>query len=338
MSKRPVIGLMYIIQGLQAHGEDVAPVVRKFGLDLDSMDPAAQIDRALELRVFMALAEQIKDPMAGIKAGAHFGLAGYGPFTMLLMTCDDAYHALQTGVRYQGCTFLSAGLRFEPGPELSALVLKPIALPEQAFRFRVDGEISGTYKLMRDLQAGLGVDLRPERMEFPYPEPAEKAAYEEYFRCPVTFAAKEARLYIKNEHLRLRFPTADPTAHRVYKGQCDQLLLQREEATMDGLSEKVVQHLGLFTGDFPSATDVADALGMSERSLRRQLASEGTRFRALADRVREDKACAFLLESSLSVEVIAQRMGYGEPASFIRAFQRWTGTTPAAYRRAARAG
>ncbi|PWG71151.1 AraC family transcriptional regulator, partial [Enterococcus hirae] len=76
-----------------------------------------------------------------------------------------------------------------------------------------------------------------------------------------------------------------------YQGQCDQLLLQREESTADGLADKVVQHLGLFSGDFPSATDVADALGMSERSLRRQLSAEGSSFRALADQVRESKAC-----------------------------------------------
>ena len=337
MGKRPVIGLMYIIQGLKASGEDVSAVVDKYSLDLETMDPGAHIDRALELTILIELAQNLSDPAAGLKAGTHFGLAGYGPFTMLLMTCENAYQAFQAGVRYQGCTFLSGTLRLEPHSDQTALALRPIVLPEPAFRFRVDGEVSGTVKLIRDMQVGLGVNLAPQCVHMPYPEPAEKAVYESFFNCPVVFGEAEARIFVKNEHLQLRFPTADATAHRLYRNQCDQLLLQREQGSPADVAGKVAQHLGLFSGDFPSAIDAAEALGLSERSLRRQLASEGTSFRALADQVREEKACALLVGSNLSVELIAQRMGYGEPASFIRAFQRWTGTTPAAYRRSARA-
>ena len=98
--------------------------------------------------------------------------------------------------------------------QTSALVLSPVQLPARAYRFRVDGELSGTYKLLRDMQATLGVDIHPERIEIPYPEPPEARAYETHFRCPVTFGAgSDVRALIRNDHLHLRFPTADAAAH-----------------------------------------------------------------------------------------------------------------------------
>ena len=339
MSKRPVIGLIYTLRGLQAIGENIQPVLDRFGLDLDTMDPAANIDRALELQVLAALAGHLEDPLAGLKAGDYFGLAGYGPFVMLLMSCANAYEAFQTGIRYQDLTFLTGRIRMEPGEHSSALVLTPLPLPDKVSRFRIDGEMSGTLKLVRDLQAGLGVNLTPEALEFPYPEPPEKAAYEKYFRCPVRFdAGSEARAWIRNDYLQLKFPTADPVAHRLYRDQCDQLLVARLADDAGGVADKVSAHLKLFSGDYPGIASVASALGVAERTLRRQLAEEGTSFRQLLDAVRFDKARDLLQHSALSVEQLARQLGYGEPASFIRAFQRWCGTSPAAYRRKVRQG
>ena len=64
---------------------------------------------------------------------------------------------------------------------------------ETLVRFRVDGELSGTYKLVRDMQTTLGVNIHAERIELPYPAPAEAAFYEEYLRVPVSFGARETR-------------------------------------------------------------------------------------------------------------------------------------------------
>lgn len=339
MSKRPVIGLMYTLQGLRAIGEDIQPVLDQFGFDLESMDPGAQIDRALELQVLASLVDYLKDPLAGLKAGEYFGLAGYGPFVMLLLTCANAYEAFQMGIRYQDLTFLTGRLRMEPGEKTSALVFTPLPLPPKVARFRIDGEMSGTFKLIKDMQAQLGMNLSPERIEMPYPEPPEKAAYEKHFRCPVSFGnASEARAWIPNEYLQIKSPTADPVAHKLYRSQCDQLLVSRQAADTDSCADKVTTHLGLFAGDYPGIGSVAGALGMAERTLRRQLADEGTSFRKLLDQVRFDKASDLLRHTSMPVEQMARQLGYGEPASFIRAFQRWSGTSPAAFRRSSRQG
>lgn len=336
MSTRSILGMLYTLRGLRELGEDISPVLARYGIDLDKVDPTARIDRALELKIYVEIAEGLKNPLAGLKTGTFFGFAGYGPLTMLLMTCANAYEALQTGIRYQQLTYLFGHLGFEPGEQTSALVLTPVALPPKAYRFRVDGELSGTYKLVRDMQLALGVDMHALRIEIPYERPPEAEAYEAHFGCPVEFGQREeVRFWISNAALQMRFPTADPTAHAMYKSLCDQQLVAQRSDT-EQLSGKVLAHLDLFSQQFPSAAAVASAFDIAERTFRRRLSEEQTSFRELLDQVRYRKAQQLLRDGNFSIEAIALQLGYSESASFIHAFQRWDGNSPAAFRNASR--
>ena len=333
MSTRSVLGLIYMLQGLKHFGADPEPVLRKHGLSSEQLDPSTRIDRTRELRIYADLAETMDDPLIGLKLGGFYGLAGYGPLVMLLMTCATAYEALQTGVRYQKLTYLYGTLRLEPGEQRSALILDPMAMAHKVYRFRVDGEVSGTFKMVRDMQATMGMDLRPERVDLPYPKPPEAVAYEQHFGCPVRFGEREARFWLRNEHLQLKLPTADPNAHAMYRTMCDQQL-KSQEASSDTLADRVLTHLGLFSGEFPSAEAVAKSFGISERSLRRQLSEEdGRNYRELLAEARYAKARHLLRNTTLPIEEVAQQIGYAESAAFIHAFQRWAGQSPKAYRK-----
>lgn len=331
MSTRSILGLIYLVQGMQQLGEDPRPVLERHGLSLERLDPSTRIDRSREMRIHADLADSIADPLIGLKLGGFYGLAGYGPLVMLLMTCETAYDALQTGIRYQRLTYLFGTLGFEPGEHVSALVLSPMPMEPRAFRFRVDGEIAGTYKLVRDMQVTLGLDIHAERIDIPYPRPDDATSYERYFGCPVSFGHAQARFWIRNEHLRLRLPTADRNAHAMYRTMCDQQLVAQQQST-ETLSDRVLTHLGLFSGSYPSADDVAKSLDLSERTLRRQLSDEGSNFRDLLAQARYAKARHLLTHTTLPVEAIAQQLGYAESAAFIHAFQRWAGKSPAAWR------
>lgn len=332
MSTRSILGLVYTLQGLRAIGEDPGPVLQRHGLDPEKLDPAAEIDRGLELRIYGDLAESLRDPMAGLKAGTYFSMAGYGPLTMLLMTCENAWEAFGAGVKYQQLTYLYSELSLEPGEASTALVLTPVPLPEPAFRFRVDGEMSGTYQLALDLQKHLGIDVTPRCVEVPYPEPPEAAAYEAHYQCPVHFGAEVARFWMSNELLRIPFPSANRTAHEMYRAQCDQLLTRRHESEV-GIAEQVRRYLDMFRGEFPSAAEAGRVFGLPERSFRRRLSEEGTSFRALLEETRFRRARQYLVKTRDPVDLIAQQLGYAESAAFIHAFRRWAGMSPAAWRR-----
>ena len=79
--------------------------------------------------------------------------------------------------------------------------------------------------------------------------------------------------------------------------------------------------------------ETARALGLSTRTLKRRLAAEGTDFTPLLDEQRRHRALLLLRSADLSVEAVAEQVGYSDVANFTRAFRRWSGTTPTAYRR-----
>lgn len=78
---------------------------------------------------------------------------------------------------------------------------------------------------------------------------------------------------------------------------------------------------------------VAHALGTSSRTLQRRLREHHLTFRRAQAQVRMEAACALLRETGTPVQEIAALLGYRKPGAFARAFTRWTGQTPRAYRR-----
>jgi AraC-like DNA-binding protein len=88
----------------------------------------------------------------------------------------------------------------------------------------------------------------------------------------------------------------------------------------------------------PTLADVADALGMGERTLARRLAGEGAPFRRIVDELRRDLAKGYLADPELSLSQIAYLLGYSEQSAFTNAFRRWTGRPPRRFRVEGREG
>jgi AraC-like DNA-binding protein len=86
-------------------------------------------------------------------------------------------------------------------------------------------------------------------------------------------------------------------------------------------------------GSQAGAAPLARALGMSERTLRRRLQDHATSYQQLLDDVRSEQARTWIEQSDDTLEAIAGRLGFADTSSFFHAFKRWTGTTPAQFRR-----
>lgn len=82
-----------------------------------------------------------------------------------------------------------------------------------------------------------------------------------------------------------------------------------------------------------SIENVAEYLHMSDRTLKRQLAAEGTSFSTLVDEVRYRHATSLLSRTDYSLEQIADELGYSDVANFSRAFKRWSGRSPSNWRK-----
>lgn len=78
----------------------------------------------------------------------------------------------------------------------------------------------------------------------------------------------------------------------------------------------------------PTILAVATRLSVNVRTLQRRLAHVSSNFRTLLDECRRQQAERQLEHTDLSVSEVSRRLGYSDPAHFVRAFRRWTGQTP----------
>ncbi len=83
-----------------------------------------------------------------------------------------------------------------------------------------------------------------------------------------------------------------------------------------------------------SGDDLAQMLSLHRRTLSRRLRAQGTTFQKVLDEVRFEVACQLLEHTGAPIDQIATALCYADVSAFMHAFRRWSGTTPALWRKA----
>ncbi len=190
-----------------------------------------------------------------------------------------------------------------------------------------DGALAALTSFFREL---CGVDWAPSAVFFSRSTPDDLAPYREYFHAPLHFGSAVCALRFDRKWMAWPVAGADP----------QRLQLARKRALAIGnaaLLERVHRALRtLLLHGRSSGADVAQSLAMHQRTLQRRLRAEGSTFQHVLDQVRLAVAKDLLEDSTAAVNDISAALGYADDVSFIRAFRRWTGTTPGAWRESAR--
>lgn len=133
------------------------------------------------------------------------------------------------------------------------------------------------------------------------------------------------------EAWRLPLRRRDPALRHVLEDHANAILARLPAHA--GVAFEVQRALsGRVAGGDTRIGAVADRLAMSSRTLQRRLAAEGVSFQELLEGARREAAGRYIGESTLAIGEVAYLVGYSEPAAFHRAFRRWYGMTPAAFR------
>ncbi|NMX62762.1 AraC family transcriptional regulator [Pseudomonas sp. WS 5059] len=176
----------------------------------------------------------------------------------------------------------------------------------------------------------IGQRIRLEQATFSYPMPAHASEYDLLFPCPLVFSASSSSLLFHCRYLNLPLLQDERTLKLFLERSPADLLSRPDEG--DSLRSQLRRLLSRDRTPWPDLEAVAQHLHISPQTLRRHLRDEGTSFQALKDELRRDIAIFHLGRADLSLQEIAEQLGFSEPSAFHRAFKKWTGVTPGAYR------
>jgi AraC-like DNA-binding protein len=126
----------------------------------------------------------------------------------------------------------------------------------------------------------------------------------------------------------------DPYLGKLARGQLEARLPVDSARMQSELVDRVKERIAALLDHDASLTRVARELGLSARTLQRQLDTHRASFHELVEEARRVHALHAMRETQQSVVQLAARLGYADAASFRRAFRRWTGQSPAGYRAA----
>lgn len=315
------------------HGLPAARALRGTGISEAALsDPAAEITAAQEVRLVATLTAELPEHL-GLVAGPRYRLTTYGIWGFALLSSRTFRESHEVGMRFLDLTYALTRISAEERDGELLMLFDDLDLPEPVRRFVLLRDTSATVEIWRET---LGRAVVPRWVALRMPEPPDPAPYEAAFGVRPSFGAGRSVLAFDAGLLDEPLPHAAPLTAASCAAQCRDLLERRHARS--GISGRVRDVLLREPWRMPGQAEVAAALHLSERTLRRHLDDEGTSYRAVVDQTREHLAEELLLTAGLSVEQVAERIGYAEASSFVHAFRRWKGLSPGRWAQAARAG
>jgi AraC-like DNA-binding protein len=290
-------------------------------------DPAFRVPIRLCAEVVERAHRLTREPALALYMGTQMRLSSHGFLGFAAMTAGTLGEAIELAVRFSSTRTTAIGLALHVEGETASIVIEERA-PLGALReFAVLSLVVGLWNI------GQGLTGRPPEgiAECSFPAPDYAAGMP--LAGMVRFGRPANRLIFASALLATPLETADPVALQLARAQCERELAALVDA---GLVGRVRAALAAEGPGFPTLGEVARRLHMSTRTLKRKLADQGTTFTALLDDLRRQRALLLLENRDLTIADVAGRLGYTEVPNFTRAFRKWTGTTPAAYRARAR--
>jgi AraC-like DNA-binding protein len=331
-ARRSIISIQLLTQlGLDL-GLSLDSCLHETGLSpmqLASLNGEIEAQRELQLIANLIEALPAVEDL-GLQAGRRYHVTSYGAWGYAILSSATARQAAELGLRYHGLTYAFTRISLSVDEAVASLNFDDNALPPALHDFIVQRDMLGALVVVREL---LGSTLRLLDVELRQAPPADVSPFIAAFGQTPRFGAPCNRMGFAADLLDNPLPRANPQLVSACEQQCQAVLARHQ--WHQGLAGRVRQLLLQSPGQIADMEQVAGRLHLSSRTLRRRLIAEGTSFRALQDEVRQALAEDLLAAGGLSLEEIAERLGYGELSNFIHAFKRWKGTTPGRYQREA---
>jgi AraC-like DNA-binding protein len=317
-----------IAEALDSEGLDLPTLFAEAGLELAALkDPDTRFANDSVSLLWQLAVARSGSPTLGLAASRIPKPANFDVVAYSMMSAPSLLDVLQRIARYIGIVNDAAFVAVGEHPDGVRLTLQISAghqpVPWQRFGF----------DLMTFLSFCRWVttrDLRPVALELAFAFSADLEPYRDAFKCPLHFNSPANALVWSRSDVMLALPTANRLLDEIHERIAEGIL---QEVTPSPTRQRVRAILirRLSDGEH-TRVKVANAMGMSERTLHRRLEAEGVTFQQVLDDTRRELAEQYMMRSDLSLADIAYLLGFSDQSSLFRASRRWFGISPGRWR------
>lgn len=286
---------------------------------------SANISQAKMNQLWEAACSLADDPHFGLHMGQMTCCNTLKVLILAASSSPTAEAAIQRIIRYFPVFTTQAQLLSSEDERYLTLYLQPNGNPHP---MHMEALLSQCEKIWRA--------ITPERMplvmetRLPQESDRSRVLFEQALGCRVRTGSKRIAIRFNRQALHLPLPTADDFLLRRLDSSLEDML---SELPNVDFAEQVKQRIRQLIAEREVNEElVAAPFNMSPRHLRRKLSAIQTTYERLLDEVRMEMAIRLIREARLSLGRIAYELGFLDPSSFTRAFRRWTGMSPTAFK------
>ena len=309
---------------------DVDTLLRKAGLSRAQIeDPHVRISVRSQVVFLDLVAKALGDDLLGFHLSQNFDLRMIGLLYYVFASSETLGEALGRAARYSSIVNEGFKVTVREGREID-VVLESVGIPRRLNRHQIEFWFVTFIRACREITKRR---LTANHVRFVHRR-SLTSEMNNFFGCDIDYSAEIDQVTFSRSILGTTVSSADPYLNKLLIKQYEDVLSHRKlnrnafAVTVENAIVPLLPH------GKANAKDVAQKLGMSQRTLARHLASEGLTFVGMLKELRMDLAKRDLADRDLSISKIAWLLGYQDASSFTHAFKRWTGDTPIATRQA----
>jgi AraC-like DNA-binding protein len=321
-----------LLAALVERGADVAAFCARLGLDPRIVhDPEARIPLGRLDATWNCGAELLRDPHLGLHLAESVSASSFGLLSYLGASCPTWGDGVRTVCSYFRVFSEASSYHLTIAGDSAVVTATHDAPSAEPVRQRVEFTVAVMHGYGRRYVDG---DWRAADvfLEHPAPPGDTLAEHQRVFGRLPRFSAGASGFAFPAALLDRPMRTSEPRLAMILERLASRLLADVPDATSVAHRIRMdLRRTGLHAD--LSLEAVARRLGMSPRTLQRRLRDESTSLSDLVDQVRRTVATRLLTAPETGIAEVAYEVGFSEPAAFHRAFKRWTGLTPAEFRR-----
>lgn len=294
-------------------------------LELQHIRDGQRIDINQVRQIWHIADDLAQDPLLGYKIGSNISLKALGVLTPILMHSPTPRHSLENIVQYANLITESILFSLEEREGYLVFEVTPVAGSIRENPHHVVSMLVNMFTMSNQM------GVRGNRIEkMTLPDSLDLEFLSQHMKQNIEGRAQPPYgIYFTVQGQDDILPGSDNHLYQLNKAYAEELIQQKRAG--NDLLESIKQLIIEQGYQRANVDRVTDQLGISKRSLQRQLAEAKTSFRNLKEEVIKDRALLLIAQADIAIDQISVELGYSEVSAFHRAFKGWFGVTPKEY-------